>query len=958
LQTFTGDLVINGKLTVGGVIDPTQLLLTGADKKFGATDAGPIYLAPFTDAANAVEVRKADGTTVVVSFDTSTSTTTFSGPVVVNENVCALAIHSDYAGGPLGPLDYGEICWHHDDGTNPEGPEFSVFFGTVGAAPPFGVGDRTLNFYSYYANENIFIIGDNNKIRLGPTNGQFLLPHGTDALPALTFFDGVDIDVNTGIYAPAADELGISTAGVGRVTVDSAGVVSALAGIGSTSATTGTLVVTGGVGISENVYVGVDLFVAGNASISGKLTVTGLIDPTGLLLTDGTAEPLVAGLLIWDDTANKFRVSLDGATLVDVLTVGAGLSGAGTTGKLPRWTSSSAIGDSSVTQNTGGDILVSPANGSYNRSFQVFRSDTAPTASTIEASNSVLTVGGGTAVIAAVAHSINLALITTGAVTGAFGITSGATANNTAGTITTFAGISTSVSKSSGAGLVTSMYGVRSTVLTHANVGTGYGLHVSISGGAATQYAVYATGAASFFDSLIVGGDILPQTDNTSDLGSSSFKFKDGYFAGKLTVDGLIDPSGLLLTDGTAETPVAGLVIWDAGTTKFRGCLNNVSFEELLTTASTSGVLAGTYQLATVTVDSTGRITNAYGSTGTNNYVPIFTGSGNQLSNSQIRDTGVVEINPGQVSGQGALIVYRSDIAGGAPVAVSAGFSTLSGVTPSQAICFLARAPETAIPITNHYGYYVAGVPFDAGAVITNLYGIFIASSTAGTNKYSMWSDSASAILSHAGPIQCGQLTANRILVSGTAGLIGNAAAMTNGQLLIGSTGVAPVVANLTAGTGISIVNGAGSISITASAGNFGADAALVDTNGDNATTDATASSAATTLTTTSTTYIQGATLSTGALTGTYWVFWSAEISNSSAASSADVRLQKTTATATTLGENILNVPASANFVSVGGVVELVLAGVSQTLQIQYRRTGGAGTISLRRVRIALVRKS
>jgi hypothetical protein len=85
-----------------------------------------------------------------------------------------------------------------------------------------------------------------------------------------------------------------------------------------------------------------------------------------------------------------------------------------------------------------------------------------------------------------------------------------------------------------------------------------------------------------------------------------------------------------------------------------------------------------------------------------------------------------------------------------------------------------------------------------------------------------MWSDSASAILSHAGPIQCGQLTANRILVSGTAGLIGNAAAMTNGQLLIGSTGVAPVVANLTAGAGISITNGAGTISISNSTGTAG----------------------------------------------------------------------------------------------------------------------------------------
>lgn len=41
----------------------------------------------------------------------------------------------------------------------------------------------------------------------------------------------------------------------------------------------------------------------------------------------------------------------------------------------------------------------------------------------------------------------------------------------------------------------------------------------------------------------------------------------------------------------------------------------------------------------------------------------------------------------------------------------------------------------------------------------------------------------------------------------------------TNGQLLIGSTSATPVVATLTAGTGISVTNGAGSISIAATGG-------------------------------------------------------------------------------------------------------------------------------------------
>ncbi len=66
-------------------------------------------------------------------------------------------------------------------------------------------------------------------------------------------------------------------------------------------------------------------------------------------------------------------------------------------------------------------------------------------------------------------------------------------------------------------------------------------------------------------------------------------------------------------------------------------------------------------------------------------------------------------------------------------------------------------------------------------------------------------------------------LTANSFLYSGTAGLLTTTSAPTNGQVLIGSTGAAPVAATLTAGTGISITNSAGGISIAAnSSGNAG----------------------------------------------------------------------------------------------------------------------------------------
>lgn len=58
-------------------------------------------------------------------------------------------------------------------------------------------------------------------------------------------------------------------------------------------------------------------------------------------------------------------------------------------------------------------------------------------------------------------------------------------------------------------------------------------------------------------------------------------------------------------------------------------------------------------------------------------------------------------------------------------------------------------------------------------------------------------------------------LFGNRIMVS-TATSITEAAALTDGQLLIGSTGATPVPATLTAGTGVTITNSAGSITIAA----------------------------------------------------------------------------------------------------------------------------------------------
>ena len=62
-------------------------------------------------------------------------------------------------------------------------------------------------------------------------------------------------------------------------------------------------------------------------------------------------------------------------------------------------------------------------------------------------------------------------------------------------------------------------------------------------------------------------------------------------------------------------------------------------------------------------------------------------------------------------------------------------------------------------------------------------------------------------------------LLTNSLVVGGSSSSFTNLGVATNGQLPIGSTGAPPVLSTLTAGTGVTITNGAGSITISSSGG-------------------------------------------------------------------------------------------------------------------------------------------
>ena len=137
-----------------------------------------------------------------------------------------------------------------------------------------------------------------------------------------------------------------------------------------------------------------------------------------------------------------------------------------------------------------------------------------------------------------------------------------------------------------------------------------------------------------------------------------------------------------------------------------------------------------------------------------------------------------------------------------------------------------------------------------ASSTGTTPYTLYFPSSTGTSSQFLMtdgtgitsWNTITPSVITGIVPISKGgtnsstALNNNRIMTS-VAGSIVEAPALTNGQLLIGSTGNSPTGSAITAGTGMNITNGAGSISLaitntTVTAGSYGIHSATIDAQG------------------------------------------------------------------------------------------------------------------------------
>lgn len=110
--------------------------------------------------------------------------------------------------------------------------------------------------------------------------------------------------------------------------------------------------------------------------------------------------------------------------------------------------------------------------------------------------------------------------------------------------------------------------------------------------------------------------------------------------------------------------------------------------------------------------------------------------------------------------------------------------------------------------------------------------------------------------------------------------------------------------------------------------------------------------------TTTSSTYQTGVTLTTPALTGTYWIQWSAEGRNATGVTAdLEVRFQNTT-DAATINEYNIELKDVTNYIPFGGIYEQTFTGAAKSFEIQFASENNSDTVGVRRARIMLWRKA
>lgn len=251
----------------------------------------------------------------------------------------------------------------------------------------------------------------------------------------------------------------------------------------------------------------------------------------------------------------------------------------------------------------------------------------------------------------------------------------------------------------------------------------------------------------------------------------------------------------------TAQTTAGSSVTFQAGGTTVTFNPSDTNHNTLIGGTAGSATLAGSNNTAlgyaaasNYTTTESSNISIGYNTKGTateSNVLRIGAGTGagaGQLSKAFI--SGIDGVNVGSVA---RVVTEASDQLGTAIITAGTGIT----VTPGANTITISAGGAVAESFVT-----------DAGTA-TPAAGVLNVNGLAGGNIHTAGAGNTVTVA-------VSGTTQHSLLLGNATGSINNLGVATNGQLPIGSAGADPVLATLTAGTGISITNGAGSITVTA----------------------------------------------------------------------------------------------------------------------------------------------
>jgi hypothetical protein len=262
---------------------------------------------------------------------------------------------------------------------------------------------------------------------------------------------------------------------------------------------------------------------------------------------------------------------------------------------------------------------------------------------------------------------------------------------------------------------------------------------------------------------------------------------------GAVTITNTGVTSNVAGTGISVSGATGAVTITNSGVTAIAGTAGNITASgatgSVTLNLATAGT-AGTYGV--VTTDAFGRVTAGTVIAGVANG---GTGAATLGANGVLLGNGTSAVSATAVGTTGQVLIGNTAAAPSWSTLSGLAVTSLSGTANQVTVSAATGASTLSIPAT-----FIAPGSIASTSTITAATGLTV---------------TAGGALVSAGGVTVSSLTANSFLYSGTAGLLTTTSAPTNGQLLIGSTGAAPVAAALAvSGTSIYVTNAAGSITL------------------------------------------------------------------------------------------------------------------------------------------------